>query len=77
MQNKSIYRDESTSQVSPPLALNAKQAAKAFGISEKTLWSYSKPRGPIPCVRVGKRVVYSVSALQAFLEQQSESEVRT
>jgi hypothetical protein len=47
------------------LLVNAREAARMLSISEKTLWSLSQPRGPIPVVRVGMRSVrYSVIALE-------------
>ena len=71
----SMYPDESPREV-PCLALTPKQAAKALGVSEKTLFNYSTPRGPLACTKLGSRVLYPVAALQAFLSQQpAESEV--
>jgi len=57
------------------LALRPREAAKVLGISQRTLWTLTTPRGPIPCVRVGhgKRqiVLYPVAELQAWLSQQA------
>ncbi len=59
------------------IALRPREAAKALGISQRTLWSLSAPRGPIPCVRVGhgkrKSVLYSLACVQAWLADQSQS----
>lgn len=56
------------------LALRPREAAKALGISPRTLWSLSAPRGPIPCVRIGhgkrQSILYPVDALQVWLRQQ-------
>jgi excisionase family DNA binding protein len=54
----------------PRLLLTPRQAAEALGFSERKLWSLTSPRGPIPCVRIGKSVRYSVAALEAWVEQQ-------
>lgn len=58
------------------LALRPREAAKALGISERTLWGLTDPRGPIPCVRVGggkrQTVLYPVAELQAWLARQAE-----
>ena len=58
------------------LALRPRDAAKALGISTRTLWALTAPRGPISCVRVGsgkRRVVlYPIAALQAWLSAQAE-----
>ena len=61
-----------------PLALRPCDAAKALGISQRTLWALTTPRGPIPCIRVGhgKRqiVLYPISELQAWLDRQAKVE---
>ncbi|HIQ20249.1 MAG TPA: DNA-binding protein [Planctomycetes bacterium] len=43
------------------------EAAQMLGISPRHLWSLTSPRGPIPCVRLGRRVLYSVHDLRNFL----------
>jgi hypothetical protein len=59
------------------LALRPREAAKALGISARTLWGLSAPRGPIPCVRVGSGrrqvVLYPLPDLQAWLSRQVEA----
>jgi hypothetical protein len=59
-----------------PLALRPREAAKALGISTRTLWQLTAPRGPIPCVRIGpgrrRSVLYPVVKLQAWLAGGSE-----
>jgi hypothetical protein len=59
------------------LALRPREAAKALGISARTLWGLTAPRGPIPCARIGtgkrQTVLYPVAELQAWLAQQSVS----
>lgn len=52
------------------LLLSPREAAHALGLSERTLWGLSSPRGPIPAVRVGRAVRYSYAALQAWVEAQ-------
>lgn len=49
------------------LALRPREAAAALSISERTLWSLTAPRGPIPCVRAGRSVLYRVADLNAWL----------
>jgi len=51
-----------------PLAVPARDAARMLSISERALWALTAPRGPIPCVRLGRSVRYSVAALQRYLE---------
>ena len=57
------------------LALRPKQAAMALGISERLLWSLTN-RGEIPHVRLGKAVVYPVTQLREWLDNQSKPKTR-
>lgn len=54
-----------------PLALRPRAAAKALGISVRTLWNLTAPRGPIRAVKAGagKRaaVLYPMANLTAFV----------
>ncbi len=63
-----------TDNVSPPLALRPRDAAKALAISARHLWQLTKD-GHIPCVRIGtgkrKTVLYPVAVLRAWLDQQT------
>ena len=54
----------------PRLLIPARDAAKALSISERTLWGLTAPRGPIPCVRLGGRVLYSPEALCRWIAGQ-------
>jgi excisionase family DNA binding protein len=70
-------------QVQPPLALRPKEAAKALGISSRTLWQLTHD-GAIGCVKTGsgKRriVLYPVKVLEDWLKrntQVSDQERRT
>ncbi len=48
------------------LLLKPREAAARLTISERQLWAKTKPRGPIPCVRIGGCVRYSADALRVF-----------
>jgi hypothetical protein len=54
-----------------PLALRVNEAARALNISVRHLWSLTAPRGPIPCVRLGrgrrKTVIYILDDLKNWL----------
>jgi excisionase family DNA binding protein len=53
----------------PRLALRPEEAAECLGVSPRTLWELTKPRGPIPFKRIGKRSIrYSVRDLESYLE---------
>jgi hypothetical protein len=66
----------------PQLLLNSRQAALALSVSERTLWSLTQPRGPVPVVRIGlpgskkPAVRYSVSDLERFIAEQKEHQLR-
>jgi hypothetical protein len=53
------------------LLLSAREAAKALSVCERTLWSMTMPRGPIPLVRIGNRCLYSTEALRQWIMKQS------
>jgi hypothetical protein len=53
-----------------PLAVSLREAAKLLSISERSLWTLTAPRGPIPCCRIGRSVRYSVDALRRYLDTQ-------
>lgn len=61
-----------------PLALRPREAAKALGISERTLWTLTH-EGSIPCVRLGtgkrRAVLYPIADLQAWLTRQSSAAI--
>lgn len=61
-------------QVSSPLALRPREAAKALGISPRLLWQLTKD-GRIPCVRIGgtkrRTVLYPLADLQAWLTRKA------
>ena len=51
------------------LLIAAREACYLLGgISVRHLWDLTSPRGPIPAVRLGRRVLYRPSDLEAFLE---------
>ena len=53
------------------MVLVASEAVKLLGISEKTLWNHTAPRGnQIPVVRFGKAIRYSRAALEHWIAQQ-------
>lgn len=56
----------------PPLLVPSPTAARMLGISPRSLYEWTRPRGPIPVIRMpgGRAVRYSTSALQQWIEQQ-------
>ena len=51
------------------LAFRPHEAAKALGISARTLWQWTRD-GKIPHVRMGKTILYPVAELRAWLAAQ-------
>ena len=51
------------------LLLGKAQAAILLGISARTLWGITSPRGPIPCIRIGHRVLYPYDLLRDWVAQ--------
>jgi excisionase family DNA binding protein len=52
-----------------PLLISSMQAAKSLGICERQLFTMTK-NGSIPCVRIGKRVLYDIQDLRQWIDQQ-------
>ena len=50
--------------------LSVKETAQALGISDRTLWTITAPRGQLVCCKIGSRVMYSPKAIERFIEEQ-------
>ena len=61
-----------TTPETPCLAMRPREAAKALGICERTLYALTK-RGEIPVVRSGRLVRYSVEDLKTWMKKSSEN----
>ena len=53
------------------LLLSPREAAKVLCISERTLWTLTKP-GLIGCFRIGAVKRYSIREIERFIESQTE-----
>jgi predicted DNA-binding transcriptional regulator AlpA len=51
------------------MLLPAREASAALSVCEKTLWSITEPRGDLPSVRIGRRVLYSVDDLEQWIRE--------
>ena len=56
------------------LLLSARETALALSVCEKTLWNITEPRGDLPCVRINRRVAYSVEDLRRWIDQKKGGE---
>lgn len=56
---------------STQLALRPRSAAKALGISVRTLWALTAS-GQIPHIKLGRAVLYPVGQLQTWLSDQAK-----
>lgn len=54
-----------------PLALRPRDAAAALGIGRRKLWELTN-RGEIPCVRVGRSVIYPVCVIESWLAEKAK-----
>ena len=52
------------------LLLGVDESAAALSICTKSLWNFTQPRGTIPSIKIGTRVLYSPSDLQAWIDLQ-------
>ena len=50
------------------LLLLVREAAEALSVCPKSLWSHTEPRGTIPCVKIGVRVLYDPRDLAAWID---------
>jgi len=52
------------------LLLSAAEAARLLGLSRKTLWNHTAPRGDgIPAIHIGRVVRYSRSTLERWIAE--------
>jgi len=54
--------------------LTSREAAKYLGISERSLWSHTSPRGNLKSARIGRSVRYSPADIAAFIEAAKNGE---
>ena len=53
---------------SQPLLVDERIAAAMLSVSPRTLWSMAAS-GELPCVRIGRRKLYSVETLRRFIAE--------
>ena len=69
MPHSPFYRQEQS--VIAPLSLRPREAAAALGLSVSTVERLTKA-GKLPCVKLGRSVLYPVAMLEEFLRARAE-----
>jgi len=54
----------------PKFLLSVVETARALNVSRKKLWEITAPRGDLPCIKIGTRVLYSPADIMAWIERQ-------
>jgi excisionase family DNA binding protein len=55
------------------LSLRPREAAKALGISQRTLWSWTH-KNEIPYIRMGKAILYPTDLLRRWLDARANGQ---
>ena len=55
------------------MLLRPPEAAERLSICERKLWGLTAPRGPIPCVRIGRSVRYAPGDLAEYVRRTTEA----
>src|SRR5574340_501917 len=56
--------------------LSVKQAAKLLGVSSRTVYDLAAPAGPVPCHRIGRRILFSETDIQEYLKSCRFTEIK-
>ena len=51
------------------MLVSAPRTTRALSVCDKTLWSMTAPRGDLPAVRIGRRVLYDINDIQAWIQR--------
>ncbi len=49
--------------------LTVRQVAEMLNVCERTVFSLTHPRGPLPAVRIGRRVLYDPRDVEQFVRK--------
>jgi hypothetical protein len=56
--------------------ISAETASRILGVSVRLLYDLSAPRGPIPCFRVGRRIVFNETDVRDYLQSCRSVEIK-
>ncbi|UMU20462.1 helix-turn-helix domain-containing protein [Herbaspirillum seropedicae] len=51
-----------------PTLIGVSAAADALGVSSRHIYDLAAPAGPIPCYRIGRRILFKPADLHSYLE---------
>lgn len=56
--------------------MNADQAAEVLGVSRRQVYALAAPGGPIPCTRIGKRIIFDMPDILEFKQSCRSTETK-
>jgi predicted DNA-binding transcriptional regulator AlpA len=61
--------------IEPPLLISAAEASRLLGMSRKSLWNHTAPRGDgIPAIHIGRVVRYSRATLERWIAERERGQ---
>ena len=57
--------------------MNAKEAAETLGVSDRQVYALAAPAGPIPCYRIGKRIIFDQSDVLEYRKSCQFTEIKS
>jgi len=58
------------------LPIQPRAAALILGVSKRQIYDLAAPHGPIPCYRMGKRIVFDAADLQEYKQSCRHTETK-
>src|SRR5690606_3987954 len=58
-------------------SLSVKEAAAVLGVAPRTMYSLAAPAGPLPCYRIGRRVIFEHADLLEYKAQCRSTVIRS
>jgi len=56
--------------------LSVSDVASHLGVSRRTVYGLVAPAGPIPCYRIGRRIIFSDDDIRKYLEKCRYTEIK-
>ncbi|MFC3338765.1 helix-turn-helix domain-containing protein [Paracandidimonas soli] len=56
--------------------LSVIEASKRLGVSPRTVYDLAAPAGPIPCHRIGRRIIFAEEDIQEYLRSCRYTEIK-